>query len=131
MYRGAVLRGDAEHFNDFPVGGAGGVVDAHAFRQRALSKTFVDSSRNFGELFGRSSAMGRFASGKHSALRVAHNFHADGSVADAYAEIDERLPFPEGIPTIDVFGASFKFEGGGHTIARLIFVIARFLAVFM
>jgi len=107
MYGRTVLRGDAEHFNDFPVGGAGRVIDAHAFRQRALAKTFVHSARNFGELFGRSSAMGRFAGGKHAALRVAHNFHADGNMADAYAEIDERLPFSEGIPTIDVVGASF------------------------
>src|SRR6266404_5878647 len=83
------------------------------------------------ELVGRSSAMGRVAGGKHAALWVTHNFHADGNVADANAKIDERLPFPDGVPAVDIVGAGFKFKRGRDPVASLIFIIARLLAVFM
>src|SRR5713101_9796546 len=94
-----------------------------------MAKTLVDGGRNFGELFGRSSAMGRIAGGKHPAHRVAHYVHADTNMADADAKIDDRLPFPCGVPARHIMGAEFKFEGGGNAVAGLIFIIPRLLAV--
>ncbi len=131
MDRGAILSSEPEHFHDFPVRCARRVVHAHAFGERALPKPLFDHGGNLGEFLRGRSTMRSVARGKHAGLRVAHHFHADGNVADAYAEIDERLPFPSGVPAVHVVGAGFELEGCGDAIAGLELVIARFLAMFV
>ena len=43
VHGGAVLCGNAEHLDNFFVGCGGGVVDAHAFGERAFAESFFDA----------------------------------------------------------------------------------------
>src|ERR1700730_2129594 len=131
MDGGAVLSSDSEHFHNFPVGGAWRVIHAHAFGESAPLKAFVHQGDDFGELFGRSSVVSGVAGGEHTALGVAHHFHAHGNMANAYAKIDQGLPFPEGVPASNVIRSSFELERCGDAVAGLELVVARLLAVFV
>ena len=57
------------------------------------------------------------------AARVVHDFHADGNVADAGAEIDQRLPFPGGIPLLDVCYARFQFQRSSYAVVSLELIV--------
>src|SRR5712664_2833137 len=66
---------------------------------------------------------------EHATLRVAHHSHTHGNVADTCTKIDERLPFPQGVPAVDVFGAGFEFKLRCNVIERLELVVALLLAM--
>ena len=60
---------------------------------------------------------------------IVHHFHAHGDVADAYAEIDQRLPFPRGIPFGNIIGSGLEFQRSRHAVMGLKLIVARLLPV--
>src|SRR6185369_3332244 len=130
MHRRPVFCGEAEHLDNFSVSSGGGIVDAHAFGERALPKSFLNATAD-GRKFFRSGGATRSVSSREKAAGVVHHFHADGNVADAGAEIDQRLPFPGGIPLRYVCYTRFQFQGRRDAIVRLELIVAGLLAMFV
>ena len=61
--------------------------------------------------------------------RIVQHFNAHGDVADADAEIDQRLAFPRGVPPVYVVRAYLELQRSRHAIVRLKLIVAGFLPV--
>ena len=128
--RGAVARGDAEGFEDFPLRGAGSVLDAEADGGRAALEAGFDEAQEVGEL-GGGSVVGGGAGGSAGDEdgRLAHGGNATGDMADADAVVDRGRAGAAGVPRVEVGGADFEFENGGVAVAGFEAVIGGVLAV--
>src|SRR6266480_6816203 len=107
--RCAVLRGDAEHLEDLPMRGRGGIVDTEANTERALLQAFLDLPLHFFDLGVRSCFVSGVTAWKKDA-RIVHHRYSRGNVADACAVVDQRLTFSLCVPLICAAGSDFKLE---------------------
>jgi hypothetical protein len=85
--RRSMLCGDPEHFEYFPVGRSGSVVNTEAYAECALLQTLLDLPLHFFD-FGVGCCFVRAITARQEDARVVHHRNSNGNVSNARAIVD-------------------------------------------
>jgi lipopolysaccharide export LptBFGC system permease protein LptF len=93
-------------------------------------QALLDSRLDLLHLLRHRFAMRRI-SGRQPRAGILHHFHPHGNMADTHSEIDQRLSIPLRVPFVNVRSPCLQLQRRRHSIARLEFIIAGLLSMFM
>ncbi len=116
---GTIFGGDAEHLDDFTVGGGVGVGDAETDGGGTEAQAVFELALDGFDLI-RSCFLTGGGTGGEKVTLVAHDSHANGGMADRSPVVNEGFAGAGGIPFGDVGDADFEFEGTGDAVQQLV-----------
>lgn len=115
----AIFGGDAEHVDDFTVGGTVSVGDSKADGGSTESQAFFDAEFDGFALFGSCCLTGGGTGGEEVTF-VEHDGHARGGMTDRRAVVVVGFALALGVIFGDVGDADFEFESAGDAVHQLI-----------